>query len=113
MNHHNTNFSIIWVILLLILLFSPVLKVAFNILIGLLIGLVIFGLFTYFSTKKKLDASTKKAKEEDVYEHFYDNKTIGEHGFDKAEFMSDDQYHDGDIIDAKVVEPLKKRGDES
>lgn len=105
----NNRYSIWILILLLVLLFSPLLKVAFNILIGLIIGLVIFGLFTYFSTKKKMDQAKKQAKQDDVYEHFYDNKTIGEHGFDKDAFFSNDQFHDGDIIDAKV-EPLKQKG---
>ena len=56
-----------------------------------------------------MDQARGKAKQEDVYDHFYDNKTIGESGFDKDAFFSNDQFHDGEIIDAKV-EPLKKKG---
>ena len=102
----------IWIVVLLLILFaSPILKLAFNIIIGLIIGLLIFGVFTYFSTKKKVEDAQKQAKMDDVYEHFYENKTIGESGFDKDAFFSNDQFHDGDIIDAKV-EPLIKKGND-
>ena len=112
MRMQRNNPLAIWIVVLLLILFaSPILKLAFNIIIGLIIGLVIFGVFTYFSTKKKVEDAQKQAKMDDVYEHFYENKTIGESGFDKDAFFSNDQFHDGDIIDAKV-EPLSKKGND-